>query len=338
MATREWLGVRATPGEVVYGSFDVDGVRIPLVLAAGESDGPTLVIHCAQHPTEYSGSAMIGLLLRELDLAALRGTIAIVPLSNLPFIVRTREPDAFAPQADSLRPAEGTPRTNINRCWPGVQDGTWNERLAYVLAHQLFAKADAVLDYHSCRMCDPNFTSYIAGHTQSRHLALAFGFVAIDEMPVQGEFPGQLHSRIPDQLGVPAILIEMAPTSRIVQHHRALEAKAGATNILRHLGMLDGAPRLPPIQIVFHRRGEQIAFRARNKGFASFYLPEAAPVTKGTLIADVRSLHDFSVIERHIAPCDGGLGSCGTPTSQLVLPGDELATLQPGAEIVRNPA
>ena len=59
-------------------------------------------------------------------------------------------------------------------------------------------------------------------------------------------------------------------------------------------------------------------------------------VAKGDLIAEVRSLEDFSVLESHAAPCDGGLCSCGATESQLVLPGEELATLQPGAEIIHN--
>ena len=333
-ATR--LGVEARPGEIVYGSFPVDGVDIPLVLAAGRSDGPTLVIHCAQHATEYSGSAMIGPLLRELDLASLRGTLAMVPLCNIPFIVRTRQPDAYAAQADSLEPAAGTPRTNINRCWPGVAGGTWNERLTHRLSRGLFAGADAVLDYHSCRQCDPNFASYVATSPASRAVALAFGTGAVDEAPAEGHFPGQLHRRVPIELGTPAILIEMSPTSRTVQWHRVREALRGATNVMKHLGMLAGEPVRPPLQVVFHRGSEQVTLAAGQMGFACFHRPEVDAVRAGDLIAEVRSLVDFSVLESHVAPCDGGLASCGAAESQLVLPGEELATLQPGAEIIRN--
>jgi len=332
----EFLGVRAEAGETVYGSFDVDGVPIPLVLAAGAAGGPTLVVHCAQHATEYSGSSMVGLLLRELDLSALRGTVAIVPLCNIPFIVRTRLAEAYPSQAASLRAADGTPRTNINRCWPGVAGGTWNEQLADRLSRGLFAGADTVLDYHSCRTCDPNFTGYVSTSPASREVALAFGFAAIDETAAEGHFPGQLHRRIPIELGVPAILIEMAPTSLKVQHHRVVEAACGATNVMKHLGMLAGEPVRAPVQVVFHRGSEQVNLRAGQLGFACFYRPEVDAVSKGDLIAEVRSLRDFSVLETHVAPCDGGLGSCGVAESQLVLPGEELATLQPGAEIIRN--
>jgi uncharacterized protein len=333
----EWLGVKAKRGEVVYGSFEVDGVKIPLVLASGKSDGPMLVIHCAQHAAEYSGSAMIGPLLRSLDLSQLHGTVAIVPVCNIPFIVRTREPEAYAEQAASLRAAEGTPRTNINRCWPGVADGTWNERLAYTLSQGLFAHADAVLDYHSCRMCDPNFTSYVVSSPESRAIALAFGLVAIDEMPVEGHFPGQLHRRIPIEMGVPAVMVEMAPTATVIQWHRIEESLAGAMNVLKYLGMIDGRPNVPPVQIVFHRDGENLVMRSEHKGFLCIYQPEVAEMKRGDLIAEVRSLEDFSVLETHVAPCDGGLGSSGPDKSYVVLPGEELATFQPGAEIVRNP-
>jgi len=334
--TAEWLGVGAAPGEITYGSFLIDGVDIPLVLAAGRADGPLLVLHCAQHPTEYSGSAMIAALLRELDLTALRGTVAVLPICNIPFIVRTRQADAYERQAESIRAAEGTPRTNINRCWPGVEGGTWNEQLTHAVSRGLFAGADAVLDYHSCRTCDPNFTSYVAPSPESRALALAFGTVAVDEAPVEGHFPGQLHRRVPIDVGTPAILIEMAPTSRRVQWHRVQEAKRGALNVMKHLGMLDGEPVRPPLQVVFHRGSEQINLAAGQMGFACFHQPEVNAVKEGDLIAEVRSLNDFSVVESHTAPCDSGLASCGVAESHLILPGEELATLQPGAEIIRN--
>lgn len=332
----EFLGINAVAGQPVYGSFIVDDVPIPLVLAAGARPGPTLVIHCAQHPTEYSGSAMIGPLLKDLDLAALRGTVAIVPLCNVPFILRTRIPGCYPRQADSIKSAEGTPRNNINRCWPGRADGTWNDQLAHALSHGLFARADAVLDYHSCRTCDPNFTSYVASSAPSRALALAFGTEAVDEAPVEGHFPGQLHRRVPIEIGTPAILIEMAPTSLRVQWRTVQESLRGATNIMKHLGMLSGKPVLPRRQVVFHRGSEQVSFHARETGFVCFHHPEVDVVKKGDLIAEVRSLKDFSVIETHVAQCDGGLASCGAVESHLVLQGEELATLQPGAEIICN--
>ena len=335
--SKSFLGVKASAGKVVYGSFTVGNVHIPLVVAAGRADdGPTLVIHCAQHATEYSGSAMIGPLLAGLDLAAMCGTLVVVPLCHAPQIARLRLPELYQPIADELKPLEGTLAANINRCWPGKADGHFNDRLTYTLSHELFAQADAVLDYHSCRLCDPNFTSYQHGHQGSRELALAFGFDVIDEAPDEGHFPGQCHREVPRQIGTPAILVEMSPSANQTNWQVICEAKRGALNALRHLGMVKGKLDLPARQVIYHRGAETACLRASQIGFGVTYHRPGALVRKGELVAEVRSLKDFSVLERLTAPFDGGAGSCGPEKHHVVLPGEELASVQKDVEVVKN--
>lgn len=334
--SKSFLGVRSSPGKVIYGSFVVDNVHIPLVVAAGKKPGPTLCIHCAQHGQEYSGSAMIGPLLAELDLSTLAGTLLVVPLCHIPHITRSRVPDAYQRIVANWSEGELAPSVNINRRWPGKPDGDFNDHLAHRLAHGLFAEADAVLDYHSCRLCDPDFTSYQHGHEASRKLALAFGFEVIDEAPDEGHFPGQCHREVPRQIGTPAILVEMSPTAGQTNWHAIAEAKRGAINALRHMGMVAGRPVLPDVQVVFHRGGEGACMRAGQIGFAMTYRKAGSIVQKGELLAEVRSLKDFSVLERHVAPFAGGVGSAGPATHHVVLPGEELCTIQTGVEVIRN--
>lgn len=334
--TLNFQNLAPRPGETVYGSLQLEGVHIPIVLAAGKEDGPALVLHCAQHQTEYAGSAMLGQLLAELDLRQLQGALVILPLVNIPMIVRNRLPETYLPQQQSNQTAAGTLRTNINRVWPGVKDGIWNEQLAYLLSHEVFAKCAAVIDFHSCRLCDPDFAGYAVTSPDSRSIALAFGLEAVDETPEEGYFPGQLHRRVPVELGVAAILVEMSPTSNQVGWSAMQRAKRGAFNVMRHLGMLPGKPELPSRQIVFHRTAEQFNIVAGMMGFVTTHQPPAAWVRQGQLIAEVRSLKDFAVLEEHRAGCDGGLASCGPATCHVILPGEEIATLQPGAEVIEN--
>lgn len=328
------LGVIPVAGQVVYGSFQVDNVPIPLVLAAGAKPGPRLVVHCAQHAVEYPGSSMVPLLLRSLDLGSLHGTVAIVPLCNIPHIYRTRLPEIYQPLVAGLGDSKGA--GNPNRNWPGKADGSWIQRLTHTLSFGLFAGSAAVLDYHSCRICDPNFTSYLKGHAASRELALAFGLAAVDEMPLEGHFPGQLHRAIAHELNTPAILIEMTPTASQVLWAATQQALAGAINVLRHLEMIDGTPHRPPVQVVFHRCSETATLSAGQIGFAVTYFGPGELVKKGELVAEIRSPRDFSVLEEHRAPYDGGLASCGPGVHHFTLPGEELATIQPGVEVIRN--
>jgi predicted deacylase len=145
-----------------------------------------------------------------------------------------------------------------------------------------------------------------------------------------------MYRRLPIEFDAPAILIEMAPTSFRTQFAKMQRARRAALNVMRHLGMIEGEPELPARQVVFHRLSEQHELTAGVMGFACFYKGEVDAVDEGELICEVRSLKDFSVLERHEAPCAGGLASVGPVESHIVLPGEQLATLQPGAEIIHN--
>ncbi len=173
--------VQAEAGKVVYGRFAIEDVEIPLILAAGQQEGPVLVIHCAQHRTEYGGSTAVPRFLAGLDLAALKGTVVILPLVDLPAIAATRIENAYAAKNRDMAQYAGQLRSNINRVWPGDPAGSWVDRLAHAVSDQVFRQATAVLDFHSARQVDHPFTAYSAEHAASRDLAVAFGLSVIDQ-------------------------------------------------------------------------------------------------------------------------------------------------------------
>jgi len=327
---------QAEPGKIVYGRLCVDAVQIPLILAAGKKDGPTLVLHCAQHRTEYAGSTAVPRLLSGLDLAALRGTVVALPLVDVPAIYATRLREAYAEQAKDMAQYAHQLRQNINRVWPGDASGSWVDRLAHTISEEVFAKADAVLDFHSARLCDHPFTSYAAEHAPSREIAFAFGLRVVDETGFDVPPAGQVHKAIPLHYQVPAILIETSPASSVV-HESSVEAMhRGMLNVMKHLGMLAGKPELPAEQILFRRSDAVHIFRSQHVGFFVWHRGPGSIVQKGDLIGEVRDISTFNVLQECVAPFDGGLPSVGPDQSQVVMPGEQLATLKRVVEIRRN--
>ena len=77
-------------------------------------------------------------------------------------------------------------------------------------------------------------------------------------------------------------------------------------------------------------------FISQHVGFFTWYKGYGETVKKGELIGEVRDISTFEVLQQCIAPFDGGLPSVGPGISQVVLPGEELATLKPVIEVVRN--
>ena len=328
--------VQARAGEVIYGQLRVDRVSTPLILAAGNQDGPTLVMHCAQHRTEFSGSVAAHWLLSNFDFSQIRGTVVILPLVDLPAILSARVDGAYAEQSAEMAKYRGQVRSNINRVWPGDAKGSWVDRLAYAITNEVFVHAAGVLDFHAARLCDGSFTAYLDTHPASRDLAFAFGCSLIDENDATSLPPGQLHRTIPRHLDVPAILIETSPASKFVTPAVAEHMVRSTLNAMKHLGMLDGELELPPVQMVFARQDPVHVFCAEHLGYFGHCKQAGDMVSAGDLIGQLRSVGTFEVLQEMRAPEDGGLPSVGPDESMLVLPGEQVATFKRCREIRRN--
>jgi predicted deacylase len=328
--------VKAEPGKVVYGQFRVDRVAIPLILAAGEQDGPTLVMHCAQHRTEFSGTVAAHELLSSFDFSQIRGTVVMLPLTDLPAIVSSRVKGAYAEQSAEMEKYRGQVRSNINRVWPGDAKGSWVDRLAYAVTNEVFAHASAVLDYHAARLCDGPFTAYLDTHDASRDLAFAFGCSLLDENDATSLPPGQLHRTIPRHLDIPAILIETSPASKFVTNDVAVAMTRGALNAMKHLGILDGELELPPVQMIFGRTDPVHVFCAEHLGYFGACKRPGDMVKAGDLVGQLRSPVTFEILQEMHAPEDGAMPSVGPDESMLVLPGEQVATFKRCREVRRN--
>ena len=115
---------------------DGSTVRLPLLVAAGRSPRPRLVITAGIHGDEYEGPRAITDLLGTLDPAALEGTVVAVPVAN---------PPAFA-AGTRTSPLDGL---NLARIFPGDPDGTISQRIAYTLVERIVRGADLLVDLHS---------------------------------------------------------------------------------------------------------------------------------------------------------------------------------------------
>ncbi len=328
--------VQAEAGKIVYGRLQVDAVQIPLILASGQQEGPVVVFHCAQHRTEYGGSTAVPRFLRNLDLSNLRGTVVAMPLVDVPAIVTTRLKDAYPDQTREMQQYAHEERSNINRVWPGSVTGSWVDRLAHAISEQVFKKASGVVDFHAARVVDHPFSSYSVEHAASKELALAFGVRVVDQTSTSWNPVGQLHKAIPLNYDVPAILVEMPCSSGVVAEPIVQLVHRGMLNVCRHYQMLPGAPELDDEQIIFRRPDPTHVFVSQHMGFFTWYKGYGQLVKKGELIGEVRDCATFEVLQQCIAPLDGGLPSVGPGTSQVVLPGEELATLKPVIEVRRN--
>jgi predicted deacylase len=239
--------LRATAGQAVSGYLEVAesgdaGARIPVSLVRGSRDGPVLALVAGTHGYEYPGITALQRLRQSLDPQALRGTLILVHIAN---------PPSFYGRTIYVSPADGK---NLNRVFPGRADGTLTERIAHVITTEVIAKADFLVDLHAG---DGNealrpyvympVTGDAALDAAARGMALAFGLdhIVIDAGRVAPPEATKYLDQTALARGIPAITTETGQLGLNDERSIAL-AEHGVRNLMRHLGMLEGATEPNP--------------------------------------------------------------------------------------------
>ncbi|MCA2962677.1 MAG: succinylglutamate desuccinylase/aspartoacylase family protein [Acidobacteriaceae bacterium] len=283
------LCLPAAPGLHRFRSpFDIAAIAV-----RGAADGPTLLVSAGVHGDEYEGVRAIFETVEALDAGALRGTLLTVPVLNYP-----------AHRAVTRHhPADGA---NLARQFPGRADGTASERLAHAFTAEFLPHADFYLDLHSggIRFAMPSMVGYEAADPRGRAAAAAFGAPVIWGHPVIE--PGRTISAA-RALGIPFLYTEARGAGRI-HPDDLLMMRRGITNLLRHLGMLDGAPEIPAPPQRLHGIGNtDEGVYATASGF---FMPSVAlldPVRAGQPIG--RIVDELGeVLATPVAPADGIVG------------------------------
>ena len=110
---------------------------IPVTVINGKHDGLTLATVAGVHGYEYISIAATEKWAASLSPDTLSGALIIVRLAHIP---------AFEERSVYVNPYD---RKNLNRSFPGSNNGTQTERIAHAISTQVVANADFLIDLHS---------------------------------------------------------------------------------------------------------------------------------------------------------------------------------------------
>ncbi|MGV3652105.1 MAG: succinylglutamate desuccinylase/aspartoacylase family protein [Devosia sp.] len=216
---------------------------ISVFTVEGARPGPALALLGGVHGDELEGPVALSRLLARLDTQSLSGRLIIVPVCN---------PDAVAAGTRISRADGG----NLARSFPGNRDGKPTERLAALLAAEVIAHADALVDLHSggVALASAFFAGYgdtgpMAG--AARAMAEAFGAPVIwrHGEPAAGRTLSEAHAR-----GIPSIYVEANggtfPDEALIEAYREGVLRVMAR--LGHIAVAPPAPAVEPLRLVGH--------------------------------------------------------------------------------------
>jgi N-alpha-acetyl-L-2,4-diaminobutyrate deacetylase len=202
---------------------------VPIATIAN-GDGPTVLVSGGNHGDEYEGQIALLRLIQELDPAQVHGRIVVVPIIS-----------KDASRSNTRMWPSGA---NFNRSFPGRPDGPPNEQIADYFTRVLFPMSDVVIDIHSggrtawfipCShmhvVDDPAQRKAMLEGMQAWNSDYHFLYIDVNGtglLPVEAENQGKV-----------VITTELGGGGRVPAPVHEL-AWSGLTNVLRHVGVLEG--------------------------------------------------------------------------------------------------
>ena len=320
------------PGDYSYGSMRVLDLptggheEIPVVIAQGLDEGPTVWVTANIHGGELIGIASIHAVLTEDLPRRLRGTLIVLPTIN-PAGLQVMQRYPYYEAKDP------------NRVWPGFKkaDSTGIPPAVYQqVAQQIFdavvaTEPDCLLDLHNASIDSIPFTirdrvlhspdADENGLAAARELAdrldwlaRTFGLSLVNESPSAKYVDLALHRSVAGSMvntsGIPSLTLELGMGMAI--DPAAVSAGAnGILNVLRGYGMLDGEPEpisdVPVIDLGFAVRRDDSA-RAPVSGILQAVVRPGQPFGEGDLLARMVDIYGRPIDSGEIhAKADGWL-------------------------------
>jgi predicted deacylase len=268
-------------------------IDIPVILLRGARPGRTLLVTAGVHGDEYEGVRTILELAAEIDPATMAGDLLCAPVCN---------PPAFW-EVTRTSPLDGG---NLARVFPGDPNGTPTAAIAHKIDNELLVYADFYLDLHSAgvRCLMPTMVGYDASDARAAAAAEIFGAPVVWSHDVIA--PGRTVSAARDR-GIPWLYAEARGAGRIDPCDLAVYRR-GVLNVMRHLGILEGAPSGEAPSRRLHGDGNIDASVTTDRH--GFLIPEVGLLDRvlgGQLLGKLVDLHGH-LLEEFRSPRAGVVG------------------------------
>ena len=319
-------GVTAAPGATASGTLNIaarpgdQGTTVPFTVVNGKEAGPVLALVAGTHGMEYVPIVALQRMRTAIDPATLRGTVIMVHVANMP---------SYLGRTIYYSPVDGK---NLNRVYPGDANGTVSQRIAHIITTQIIDRCDYLVDMHAGDG-NESLRPYLYWNKlgvdavvdeRARQLALAWGadHIIIDTTRTK-DVANSIYTQNTAHLrGKPAITTETGAMG-LAESEMVQRNLDGALHVLRHLGMLAGAPTQTPAPVWL---GKYAVLTSPETGTWHPAVERAHTVAKGAVIGRITDFFG-AVIAEVKAPFDGEvMYVVGTPAMSKGEPVAMIAT------------
>jgi predicted deacylase len=314
----EIAGVTVQPGsrlsiDIPLPSFYThSSVNMPVHVIHGRRPGPVLLVSAAIHGDEINGVEIIRRLLVNKSIDSIRGTLIAIPVVNVyGFVSKSR----YLPD-----------RRDLNRSFPGSENGSMASRLANVLMTEILPHTTHIIDLHTGavnRENLPQIRAKLQDNPELETLARAFGVPVI----LNAEFLENSFRAAAFDQGIGVLLYEAGEALRFDE----VSIRAGVRGVLQvmiELEMRTRSKRPRKVESMVANTSRWV--RAGQSGILRSLIATGTKVQEGDLLAYINNpLGEHN--EELISPVSGiVIGKTNLP---LVFAGEALFNIASYEEI-----
>ncbi|MEX1365403.1 MAG: succinylglutamate desuccinylase/aspartoacylase family protein [Nannocystaceae bacterium] len=195
--------------------------RLPVIVVKGRRPGPVFGVTAALHGNELNGIPVVHRLVASTDVARLRGTLAVVPVLNIPGLLQHER--------------EFADGTDLNHIMPGQEHGSESKVYAARLISRVVERFDYLADLHTASFGRVN-TLYVRADLDdpvTAHMALLQRPSIVLHSPAMDHtLRGWVSAR-----GCPALTVEIG-NPHVFQPRQVGRTLAGLRAVLAQVKML----------------------------------------------------------------------------------------------------
>jgi len=296
----------------------VDGkvVSIPFWRVDSGKDGPSLALIAAQHGNEVQGAEVARRFQEVCARQLVNGSVWLVPMANL-LAIRSRK-HSFNLEPEQNNRLNPDKLHNMQRHWPGDPVGNDTARLTYALDQSVVRHCSHLVDMHCWEHFFAAETLATNDHEPSRILGEVtttrfISWSAASQPQGEKMMVGQLIRK----RGGGAVAMELSGQFQM-QERQVQIGLSSMVNIAKHLGMIEGGPKLTRGSLVVRKSETSheviascsgIFMPAVGKGKMTSLIPDDF-VEEGQILGHIISDKDLATVPV-IAPVSGYLWKFG---------------------------
>ena len=300
------MGIRVIPFTTLANGSDLN--LYIHEIKGKKGDGPTVGICAAIHGDESAGTKTVMDIYRELKDGDFKGRLLLLPVAS---------PLSFAALQRSTPDLHLDP-SNMNRVFPGNENGSLSEQLAALITKTFLQEIDVFIDLHAGGRCQTVDYIYIINDQDlSRHFGSRILY-RVNKAYAGTYFQGTVSNVIIER-NVPMVTVELGG-GLLDQRPYEQRCKQGVLNMLRHLNVLDGEAVLPEEQIIVE------SITTLKPHFGGILETEAPPlgekIAGGEVLGRVISPYTFQELEVLTNPVKNGIMILSHLTRDVIHVGD----------------